>query len=152
MFWLVKSEPENYSIEDFERERSTNWDGVRNFQARNMLRDDFKVGDKVLFYHSGVEPVGVFGTGKVSKVGVPDSTQFDPKSDYFDPKAKRDAPTWWAPKVSFERKFKKPVTLADLRACKALSSMMILKRGNRLSVTPVTSEEYQTVLKLADGK
>ncbi|MDZ4785896.1 MAG: EVE domain-containing protein [bacterium] len=147
--WLIKSEPSKYSIEDLKRDKKTLWHGVRNYQARNLLRDQWKVGDILLFYHSNAEPTGIFGIGKVSKIGVADPTQFDSKSDYFDPKASKETPRWFAPEVSYIEKFSQPITLDDLKNEKSLKDMAVLKKGNRLSVQPVSEDEFKIISKMA---
>lgn len=152
MPWLVKTEPDVYSIDDFARDKCTFWDGVRNYQARNFLRDDFKVGDEVLVYHSNCEPTGVVGLAQVAKVGLPDLSQFDKSSEYYDAKATQTQPTWFAPQLRFVRRFAAPVTLEQLRATPKLVKLAILRRGNRLSVTPVSSAELQIILGLAGAK
>ncbi len=146
-YWLAKSEPAVYSIDDLRRDGATLWDGVRNYQARNFLRS-MQVNDRVLFHHSSGDPSGVVGTAVVVGVAQPDPTQFDPRSDGFDEASKRDDPRWCAVTVRFESRFVAPVTLQMLRADRALSGMRILQRGNRLSVTPVTAAEFARVLKL----
>ncbi len=147
--WLAKSEPSVYSIDDLKRDKKTLWTGVRNFQARNFLRDGWKSGDLVLFYHSNAEETGVAGVAKVSKAEVADPTQFDKKSEYFDPKAKEETPTWFSPEVSFLKKFERVVLLSDLKSERKLSDMGVLRRGNRLSVQPVTDAEFQKILEMA---
>ena len=149
--WLAKSEPSVYSIDDLKRDRVTFWEGVRNYQARNFLRDEWKVGDEILFYHSNAEPAGVYGIAKVKRVGVPDSTQFNKKSDYYDPKSNPSEPRWYSPEIVFVKKFRSPVTLEMIKKEKALSTMGVIKRGNRLSVQPVSDVEYKTILKLASS-
>jgi len=146
-FWLAKSEPDVYSIDDLRRDGSTMWDGVRNYQARNFLRS-MQVGDRVLFHHSNGDPSGVVGTALVAGLAQPDPTQFDPRSEGFDEDSTRDDPRWCAVKVRFESRFALPVTLEMLRAERALAGMQILKRGNRLSVTPVTAAEFARIVKL----
>ena len=143
-YWLVKSEPTTYSIDSLKSDKKTLWDGVRNYQARNFLKE-MKKGDLVLFYHSVTEPIGVSGVAKVSKEAVPDPTQFDKKSDYYDPDSKKDAPRWFCPELSFEKKFAKIVDRPSLVKDKKLSSMMLMQKGSRLSVTPVTKEEFTVI-------
>jgi len=150
--WLIKSELEVYSIDDLKRDGSTCWDGVRNYQARNFMRDDMKVGDLVLFHHSNGDPPGIAGIARVCKAGYVDHTQLDPKHDHYDPKAKPDNPPWVMVDVEFVAKFPKLVTLAELRDVKALANMALLQKGQRLSVQPVTAAEFAAVLKLADVK
>ena len=151
--WLMKSEPDEFSIDDLARapRRTTSWFGVRNYQARNYMRDAMEVGDLALFYHSSCPEPGVAGIVRVSAPAHPDETQFDPKSDYFDPKSTRGAPRWVNVDVTLVEKTRL-VPLAELRAAKGLEDMVILKRGNRLSITPVTGDEWKAVLKLARRK
>jgi predicted RNA-binding protein with PUA-like domain len=147
--WLMKSEPSVFSIDDLERAGPTAWEGVRNYQARNLLRDDVKVGDDVLFYHSSAEPAGVAGIAKVVRAAYPDPSQFDRKSEYHDPKATRDAPRWFVVDVKFVRKFANVVPLAALKANPALAEMLVTKQGSRLSVQPVTAREFAAVVAMA---
>ena len=149
-YWLMKSEPNVFSIDDLAkaREKTTRWDGVRNYQARNMLRDDVAVGDGVLFYHSSADPPAVAGTARVVRGGYPDPTQFDPSDGHHDPDSSRDDPRWFAVDIQFDSKFARPVALAELRATAALAGMVLLKRGSRLSVQPVTPAEWKQILKL----
>lgn len=148
-YWLVKSEKSVFSIDDLKRDGVTLWTGVRNYQARNFLKSMTK-GDEILFYHSVEEPVGIAGLAKLNKEAVPDPTQFDSKSDYFDPKATKDAPRWFCPEVKFVKKFKDILPLASLREEPKLKSMVLLKKGSRLSVQPVTMAEFKTILNLVD--
>ena len=152
-YWLMKSEPDEVSIDDLARapRRTVPWFGVRNYQARNYMRDAMEVGDLALFYHSSCPEPGVAGIVRVSAPAHPDETQFDPKSDYFDPKSTREAPRWVNVDVTLVEKTRL-VPLAELRAAKGLEDMVILKRGNRLSITPVTGDEWKAVLKLARRK
>ncbi|HVT06585.1 MAG TPA: EVE domain-containing protein [Polyangia bacterium] len=152
--WLMKSEPDVFSIDDLAKakKQTTGWDGVRNFQARNLLRDEIAVGDGVLYYHSSVDPPAVVGLARVVKAGYPDPTQFDPKSDYYDAGSKPDAPRWFSVDIAFDRKLARPVTLPELRAEPALADMVLLRRGSRLSVQPVTAAEWKRIVALGDGK
>ncbi len=147
-YWLMKSEPGAYSIDDLERDGETCWEGVRNYQARNLLRDELKVGDLVLFHHSSARPAGVAGIAKVVKGGYPDHFAFDRKSRYFDLKSKKDNPTWMMVDVAFVEKFDGVVALADLKAEPALVNMMVVRRGMRLSVQPVTETEFEIVRRM----
>jgi predicted RNA-binding protein with PUA-like domain len=147
-YWLMKSEPGTYSISDLERDGSTCWDGVRNYQARNMMRDDMKVGDLVLFHHSSAKPAGVAGVARVSREAYPDDTAFDPRSRYHDPKSSPDDPRWMMVDVEFVERFAEVVSLDELRATEGLEEMGVLRRGNRLSVMPVTGAEFRIVRKL----
>ncbi len=153
-YWLFKSEPSAFGIESLERApgQTAPWDGVRNYQARNLLRDEVQVGDRVLFYHSSEPPLGVFGTMTVVKAGYPDVTQFDPKSKYFDPKSPRDNPRWIAVDVQFLEKFPAPVLREHLEADEVTAGMLVMKRGMRLSIQPVTAEEWAAVHRLAGRK
>jgi predicted RNA-binding protein with PUA-like domain len=148
-YWLMKSEPDEFSIDDLVRapKQTTPWFGVRNYLARNYMRDAMKVGDGVLFYHSSCPEPGIAGLAKVSSTPYPDETQFDPKGKYFDPKATRETPRWKLVDVTLERKTRL-VTLAEMRAEKPLAKMVTLQRGNRLSITPVTPAEWKHVAKL----
>lgn len=147
-YWLMKSEPEVYSIDNLKKDGSTDWTGIRNYQARNFMMKDMQVGDLVLFYHSNAEPAGVAGIAQVSKLASPDISQFDKKSEYFDPKATKDKPVWFCVDVKFVTKFKNFVSLDQLRSEKKLADMQVLKRGQRLSIQPVTEAEFETVKKL----
>lgn len=144
----MKSEPDAFGIDDLQRVRIEPWTGVRNYTARNFMRDSMRVGDAVLFYHSNATPPGVAGLAKVCRTNVVDETQFDPASKYFDPKAKRDAPTWICVDVEFVQKFPAVLPLEVLRATPALEGMLLLRPGQRLSVMPVEPAHYQHILKL----
>ena len=150
-YWLIKTEPTSYNIDDLiaEKKQTTHWDGVRNYQARNMMRDQMKIGDQVFFYHSNCADVGIAGTVEVVKESYPDFTAFDPEDHHFDPKSDPDKPRWFMVDVKFIEKFKKTLTLTQLRTNPALNDMVILRKGNRLSVTPVTQKEWQAILKMA---
>jgi predicted RNA-binding protein with PUA-like domain len=150
-YWLFKSEPECYSIDDLKRDKRTFWAGVRNYQARNLLRDEVQVGDGVFFYHSSTDPMAIVGTMEVVRAGYPDHTAFDPKDDHFDPKSKKDEPTWFMVDVAFKEKFTKPVTRDVLKAQKDLSKMVLLQQGSRLSIQPVTAEQWGIVRQLAES-
>ncbi len=147
-YWLMKCEPEAYSIDDLARDGSTSWEGVRNFQARNYLRDDFQVGDGVLFYASNSVPSGVAGLAEVSRAAYPDSFAFDPKHEYFDPKSDRANPTWYMVDVEFVEKFPEVVPLERLKETPGLEAMMVIKKGMRLSIQPVEKAEFEIVRKL----
>lgn len=148
----MKSEPDEYSIDDLERDGRAPWFGVRGYQARNYMRDQMRVGDEVLFYHSSCLEPGVVGRARVATAPYPDATQFDRKSPYYDPKATREEPRWSLVDVKFVKKFKQVVTLAKLRQEKSLKDLIILRPGNRLSITPVTEREFAVVTKLAHEK
>ena len=153
-FWLVKSEPEAFSWDDLWNapDRTTCWDGVRNYQARNFMRDGMRVGDQVLFYHSSVEPPAIVGVAEVVREAYPDSTAFDANDPHFDPKSKPDAPAWMMVDIRAVRPFARPVTLAMLRETPGLEKMVLLQRGSRLSVQPVTPAEWAIVDRLASGR
>jgi predicted RNA-binding protein with PUA-like domain len=151
-YWLMKSEPDVYSIEDLEREGQACWDGVRNYQARNFMRDGMEVGDLVLYYHSNANPPGVAGVAKVCAEAYPDHTQFDPKSDYYDPKSKKDDPRWWMVDVCFVEKFPEVMPLPVLKNESALEGMPLLRKGQRLSVQPVDRSHFKHILKMAGAK
>ncbi len=146
-YWLMKTEPESFSIDDLKRLKKDAWSGVRNYQARNFMKE-MKVGDAVLFYHSSTTPPGVAGLAKVVTLAHPDETQFDKKSPYYDPKATKAKPIWYCVDVGYVQKFQKLIPLEKLRAVKALKNMVLLERGSRLSVQPVTEKEYATIIKL----
>jgi predicted RNA-binding protein with PUA-like domain len=149
-YWLMKSEPSEFSIDDLVAapKQSTAWFGVRNYQARNFMRDDMALGDQVLFYHSSCPEPGICGIAAVSRLAYPDATQFDPRSPYYDPKSTHEDPRWLHVDVKLLRKTRL-IGLAELRKHKALANMVILRRGNRLSITPVTPAEWKCVLALA---
>ncbi len=149
-YWLLKSEPEAFSIEDLKKSKNqtTYWDGVRNYQARNFLRDEMKVGDGVLFYHSSTEPTAVVGVCQVVNEGYPDHTQFDPDSHHFFPTATPENPVWYMVDIKLVKEFKRPVSLQEIKNNKKLQKMKLIQKGNRLSVMPVTKEEFDEVLKM----
>lgn len=151
-YWLLKCEPEAYSIDDLERDGEATWEGVRNFQARNTMRDDMKVGDGVLFYASNAEPSGVTGVAEVSREGYPDPFAFQKGHKYFDPKSDPDNPTWYMVDIRFVERFPQIVPLAELKAAKGLEKMVVTQKGSRLSVQPVTRKEHEIVLKLGRRK
>lgn len=147
-FWLMKSEPEAYSIDDLQRDKREPWDGIRNYAARNFMRDEMKPGDRAFFYHSNVKPPVIVGEMEICSEPYADPTQFDPESKYFDPKSDESDPRWQLVDVSFVRKFDKPVTRDELREDPLLEEMMLF-RISRLSITKVTAEEYKRILDLA---
>ena len=153
-YWLFKTEPSEFSIEDLRKAKKQTepWDGVRNYQARNLLRDEMKEGDRVLFYHSSTKPTAVVGTARITREGYPDHTAFDPKNKHHDPKSKKTEPTWFMVDVTFESEFPDPVTLEELKGLVELKDMMLLRRGARLSVQPVTATEFKAVLTIAKAK
>jgi predicted RNA-binding protein with PUA-like domain len=148
-YWLLKSEPEEFSIDDLERVGREPWSGVRNYQARNFMRDGMRVGDGVLFYHSNCKPPGVVGVADVVGEAYPDPTQFDPRSDYFDAASDRGAPRWLAVDVGYKRHLRRCITLDELKAeADALGDLALLRRGNRLSVLPVSAAQWKHILKM----
>jgi len=147
-YWLMKSEPGTYSIEDLERQGVTPWEGVRNYQARNFMRDDMRVGDLVLFYHSNAKPPGAAGVGRVCREAHPDHFAQDRSSAYYDPKATEENPIWMMVDVEFVERFPSVVALADLKSDAKLEGMMLLKKGVRLSVQPVSREHFDRVCAL----
>jgi len=150
-FWLAKSEPEVYSIDDLARDKRTFWNGIRNHRARNIMRDEMKKGDLVLFYHSNADPSAIVGIARVASGASPDPTQFDKKGGQamgYDPKSKPDAPTWWGVELEFVEKLARPVTLADVKADPRLKEMALV-RISQLSVQPVTPAEWKLVLAMA---
>ena len=150
-YWLMKSEPSAYSIDDLKRDSSTLWEGVRNYQARNLMKE-MSVGDEALFYHSSAEPPGAVGIAEVSGAAEPDPTQFDAGDSHYDPKAKPADPTWYCVRVKFKQKFARQVSLPELRERKELQDMVLLRKGSRLSIQPVTEKEFRLVSKLGSSK
>lgn len=150
-YWLMKTEPATYSIDDLARDGRTCWDGVRNYQARNYMRDAMNVGDLVLIYHSSAEPTGIVGLARVAGAAYPDHTALDPKSAYFDPKATGENPIWMMVDIEFVEKFVSPVTLERLRKEKSLSGMLVRQRGQRLSVMPVDEKHFECIRRRAEN-
>lgn len=148
-YWLMKSEPEAYSIDDLKRDKIEPWDGIRNYQARNFMRDNMQKGDLAFFYHSNCNPPGIVGVMEIAKTAYPDPTAFDPDSKYFDPKSDPDNPRWKLVDVKFKQKFKQIISLKSLRTYPPLENMLILRKGSRLSITPVTQTEWDFINKLA---
>ena len=150
-YWLFKSEPDVFSFADLKARPSQNepWSGVRSYQARNYMRDDMKVGDLALFYHSSCAEPGVAGVMRITSESYPDPTQFKPSDEYFDPKAAAEKPIWFLVDVAWEKDLKHRVSLESLRTAPALADMVTLRKGNRLSITPVTAAEFKAVLKLS---
>ena len=146
-YWLMKTEPNTFSIDDLKKVKKEPWDGVRNYQARNFMRDDMKKGDQILFYHSNCEVPGVVGVAEVSKESFPDFTAFDKKSKYYDEKSDEDNPRWMMVEVKFKKKLKRTVSLAEMKETKILSEMRLVQKGNRLSIMPVTKKEFDFILK-----
>jgi predicted RNA-binding protein with PUA-like domain len=146
--WLMKSEPDVYSIDDLKRDGREMWDSIRNYQARNMMRDDMRIGDEIFFYHSNCKQPAIAGISRVASEPYPDPTQFDPDSRYFDPKSSTEAPRWILVDVEFVRKLKEPITLAEIKAHPGLDDMILTRRGNRLSIMPVSKEHWDIILSL----
>jgi len=147
-YWLLKSEPSVFSMDDLEKRGRSLWDGVRNYQARNFMRT-MKAGDQAFFYHSSCPEPGIAGVMTIAKAAYPDPTQFDPEGPYYDPKSPQEAPRWDSVDVAFAQKFSRVLALADLKAASALSGLALVQKGSRLSVMPVSSEEWKAILKMA---
>ena len=147
-YWLMKCEPEAYSIEDLERDGRAGWEGVRNFQARNFMRDEMQEGDGVLFYASNADPSGVTGLATIVKAGYPDPFAFKKGHKYYDAASKKESPTWYTVDVGFVERFPGTVSLETLKSTKGLENMIVTKKGSRLSIQPVTKSEYDIVVKL----
>jgi len=148
-YWLMKSEPKVYSIHDLKKSGRDLWDGVRNYQARNFMKNDMQKGDEVLFEHSSARPPGIAGLARVSKEAQADPTAWDSRSKYYDPLSSKTRPRWFCVEVQFRRAFKKLISIEELRHQKELSQMLLLKKGQRLSVMPVTKKEYLYILKMS---
>jgi predicted RNA-binding protein with PUA-like domain len=146
--WLMKSEPDAFSIDDLKQKKREAWDGVRNYQARNFMRDGMRVGDTVFFYHSNCAEPGIVGVAKVVTEAYPDPSQFNPKSQYFDTGSSRDKPRWMLVDVGFVRKLKRTITLKELQVRPELADMALVRKGNRLSVMPVSAQEWNDILAL----
>jgi len=147
-YWLFKSEPDAYSVDDLAEDGTAGWDGVRNYQARNLLRDEIQPGDLVLFYHSNAKPPGVVGVAEVVRGGHPDPTQFDPASPGYDPKSRPEAPRWYQVEIAFRARLPQMVTLQQIKEDPELREMMVARRGVRLSVQPVERAHFERVLRL----
>ena len=147
-FWLMKVEPSAYTIDQLERDGTTSWEGVRNYQARNLMRDEMRVGDGVLFYASNANPSGVTGLARIVKAGYPDATAWTKGHHYFDPDTKPDSPTWFMVDVGFVERFPHVVPLETLKTTRGLEKMVVTQKGSRLSVQPVTKDEYDIVCRL----
>lgn len=147
-YWLMKSEPDAYSIDDLKRDGVEHWDGIRNYQARNFMRDEMKVGDQVLFYHSNAKPPGVIGLAEVHKEAYPDHTAWDPKAKYYDAKSDPNAPRWVMVDLKFVEKFCRLVSLNELKKTPGLEEMLVIQKGQRLSIQPVTQEEFALITSL----
>ena len=146
--WLMKSEPGDYSIDDLKKDGTEPWDGIRNYQVRNMIRDDMAIGDEVFFYHSSCKVPGVVGLAKIASDAYPDPTQFDPRNKHYDPKSKEENPRWLLRDVAFERKLKRVITLKELKAHPALAEFRLNQRGNRLSIFSVDAKHRKLILSL----
>ena len=153
-YWLMKTEPSAYSIQDLakEKKKTTCWDGVRNYQARNFMRDQMKLGDKVLVYHSNANPPAVAGVATIARESYPDHTAWDPDDKHYDAKSTPQNPRWFMVDIKLEQIFDEPIPLDELRAVAALKQMELLRKGSRLSVQPVRKKEFDTILKLAAKK
>ena len=147
-YWLMKSEPDAYSIDDLARDGREKWDGIRNYQARNMMRDEMKIGEEIFFYHSNCKEPGIVGIARVASAPYPDPTQFDKKSKYYDAKSSKDNPRWCLVDVEFVRKLKRTITLTELKAQKTLADMILTRKGNRLSIMPVARKHWNKILSL----
>jgi predicted RNA-binding protein with PUA-like domain len=145
-YWLMKSEPDAYSIEDLERDGREPWDGIRNYQARNMMRDDMKIGDEVFFYHSNCKEPGIVGIMRVASEPYPDPTQFNRKSKYYDAKSNKDDPRWCLVDVEFVRKLDRTITLAEIKEAKGLDGLILTRKGNRLSIMPIEKKHWNKLL------
>ena len=146
--WLMKSEPDAYSIDDLERDGREPWDGIRNYQARNMMRDDMAIGDDVFFYHSNCKEPGIVGLAKIVSDVYPDPTQFDPDSKYFDPKSDPENPRWLLRDVEFVRKLGRNITLSEIKETKGLDGLILTRKGNRLSIMPIEKKHWNKLLSL----
>ena len=147
-YWLMKSEPDVFGIDDLKNasKKTDHWDGVRNYQARNMMRDEMKKGDQVFFYHSNCDEPGIVGIMKVVKEGYPDHTAFDPEAKYYDPKSDPDNPRWYMVDVQYVRKLKRNIPLSELKQYRELEDMPLVRKGNRLSIMPVTKQQWDFIL------
>jgi predicted RNA-binding protein with PUA-like domain len=151
-YWLMKSEPDVFGIDDLERVGVEPWEGVRNYQARNMMRDEMRVGDRVLFYHSNTEVPGIVGVMTVHREGYPDEAAFDPEHRYYDPKSNPDHPRWYRVDVAFEEKFAEVIPLAWLKEQPEMADSPLVRKGNRLSILPVTDPQWDFILAHAERK
>ena len=147
-YWLMKNEPEDYSIDDLAKDKTEPWDGIRNYQVRNMIRDEMRIGDNAFFYHSNCEIPGIYGQITICKEAYVDHTAFDKKAKYYDPRSKIEAPRWLMVDVEFKKKFNKIVSLKELKSFNELSQMRVVQRGNRLSITKLEKKEWDFIIKL----
>jgi predicted RNA-binding protein with PUA-like domain len=150
-YWLMKSEPSAYSIDHLKRDKSTLWEGVRNYQARNFMMKEMKLGDEALFYHSNADPPSAVGVAEIIGLAEPDPTQFDASDCHYDPKAAPSNPIWYCVRVKFKQKFAREIPLAELRSRTDLQGMVLLQKGSRLSIQPVTAKEFKVVCDLGSG-
>ncbi len=151
-YWLMKSEPFVYSIADLARDQMGLWDGVRNYQVRNMMRDQMQSGDKALFYHSNAKEIGCVGVMEITGPAVPDPLQFDPKSEYYDAKSTRENPRWLAVPVRYQETFARVVTLGELKNDPDFATLPVVQKGNRLSVVPVGATHFKKIVRLGQGR
>jgi len=153
-YWLMKSEPDVFGIDHLKAmpKKTDHWDGVRNYQARNMMRDEMKKGDRVFFYHSNCEVPGIAGIMKVVREGYPDHTALNPEEKYYDPKSDPDKPRWYMVDVQYQRKLKRHIPLAELKSCEALQDCPLVRKGNRLSIMPISEDQWHFILELENKK
>ena len=147
-YWLMKNEPEDYSIDNLKKDKTEHWDGIRNYQVRNMIRDDMSIGDMAFFYHSNCDIPGIYGLMTINSKAYPDHTAFDKKAKYYDLKSDKNKPTWLMVDVKYKRKLNKIITLKELKSKKALSEMRVVQKGNRLSITEVAKKDWEYILSL----
>ena len=147
-YWLMKNEPEDYGIDDLKRDKTEHWDGIRNYQVRNMIRDDMNIGDMAFFYHSNCEIPGIYGLMTINSKAYPDHTAFDKKAKYYDIKSDKNKPAWLMVDVKYKRKLQKIITLKELKSKKELSEMRVVQKGNRLSITEVSKKDWEYILSL----
>ena len=147
-YWLMKNEPEDYGIDDLKKDKTEHWDGIRNYQVRNMIRDDMNIGDIAFFYHSNCEIPGIYGLMTINSKAYPDHTAFDKKAKYYDVKSDKNKPTWLMVDVKYKRKLQKIITLKELKSKKELSEMRVVQKGNRLSITEVSKKDWEYILSL----
>jgi predicted RNA-binding protein with PUA-like domain len=149
-YWLMKSEPKAYSIDDLKRDKRTMWDGVRNYQARNFMWREMKVGDRALFYHSNTTVIGVYGVIEIASKPYPDPTQFDRRDSHFDEQATKEKPRWYLVDVAFVKKFAEPISLSELKNDPFFDDMVVTQKGSRLSVQPVKEHHFKRILKMTE--
>ena len=147
-YWLMKNEPEDYGIDDLKKDKTEHWDGIRNYQVRNMIRDDMSIGDMAFFYHSNCEIPGIYGLMTINSKAYPDHTAFDKKAKYYDIKSDKNKPAWLKEDVKYKRKLQKIITLKELKSKKELSEMRVVQKGNRLSITEVSKKDWEYILSL----